>query len=169
MKKTSLLVIALAATAAAISYGQPTQNSTASRPGPRGLPGPHRPPPRLVLALDTNHDGVISADEIANAGTSLLSLDKNGDGKLSSDEIRPPRPADAPPPPPDAVGHPRAHEPLMLALDANSDGELSATEIANAPTSLKALDANHDGQLTRDELRPLPPEGAPADCPPPGE
>ena len=165
MQKTSLILIALAA--AAVSYGQTNPNPPATHPGPRGLPGPHRPPPRLVLALDTNHDGVISADEIANAATSLLTLDQNGDGQLSSDELRPPRPADAPPPPPDGGQRGRARGPLMLALDANSDGALSAAEIATAPASLKALDANHDGQLTRDELRPLPPAGAPADCPPP--
>ena len=43
-------------------------------------------------ALDTNHDGVLSADEIANAATSLKQLDKNGDGRLTEDELRPPPP-----------------------------------------------------------------------------
>jgi Ca2+-binding EF-hand superfamily protein len=124
----------------------------------------------LLITLDTNHDGVISVDEIANAPITLRALDKNGDGKISADELRPPRPADAPPPPPDAALH-HPVDPLMLALDANNDGELSTEEIANAAASLKALDSNHDGQLTRDELRPLPPAGALADapCPPPGE
>ena len=40
-------------------------------------------------ALDTNHDGTLSAEEIANASASLKKLDKNGDGKLTSDELRP--------------------------------------------------------------------------------
>ena len=40
-------------------------------------------------ALDTNHDGEISADEIANAPTSLKTLDKNGDGQITSDEVTP--------------------------------------------------------------------------------
>ncbi|HTI73112.1 MAG TPA: phospholipid-binding protein, partial [Candidatus Limnocylindria bacterium] len=44
-------------------------------------------------ALDLNHDGVIDADEIAQASASLKKLDKNGDGKLTPDELRPPRPA----------------------------------------------------------------------------
>ncbi|MGH7969197.1 MAG: EF-hand domain-containing protein, partial [Limisphaerales bacterium] len=77
---------------------------------------PHRPPP-LIAALDANHDGVIDADEIANAPAALKTLDKNGDGKLTMDELMPPRPPrgagpgnhegppptdDAPPPPQDS-------------------------------------------------------------------
>jgi hypothetical protein len=54
------------------------------------------------MALDANHDGVISAEEIANAGAALLTLDKNGDGQLTPDEIHPPlREGMMPPPPPD--------------------------------------------------------------------
>ena len=37
------------------------------------------------MALDANHDGVISADEIANAPAVLKTLDKNGDGQLTFD------------------------------------------------------------------------------------
>lgn len=48
--------------------------------------------PPIITALDTNGDGVISADEIANASASLMKLDKNGDGKLTMDEMMPPRP-----------------------------------------------------------------------------
>src|SRR5215831_18995319 len=58
--------------------------------GPRGPGGPggHRPPPiALLAALDANHDGVIDADEIANASEALKKLDKNGDGKLTPDEF----------------------------------------------------------------------------------
>ena len=52
----------------------------------------HRPVPPLIKALDANGDGVIDADEIANAPAALKKLDKNGDGKLTRDEIMPPRP-----------------------------------------------------------------------------
>jgi hypothetical protein len=53
----------------------------------------HRPPPSpLMEALDANHDGIIDADEIANASAALKKLDKNGDGKLTPDELRPHRP-----------------------------------------------------------------------------
>ena len=50
------------------------------------------PPSPLMEALDANHDGVIDANEIANASAALKALDKNGDGKLTPDELRPPRP-----------------------------------------------------------------------------
>lgn len=60
--------------------------------GPPGGPEGHRPPPPIIEALDLNHDGVISADEIAKAAESLKKLDKNGDGQLTPDESRPPRP-----------------------------------------------------------------------------
>ncbi len=58
----------------------------------------HPPPPPLMEVLDANHDGVIDAEEIANASKALLTLDKNGDGKLTFEELRPPFP---PGPPPD--------------------------------------------------------------------
>jgi hypothetical protein len=74
-------------------------------PGRQGGPGMggHRPPPPIIAVLDANHDGVIDADEIANASKALKKLDKNGDGKLTQDELRPPRPEggpgqDGPPP-----------------------------------------------------------------------
>ncbi|MEY4386707.1 MAG: hypothetical protein RLY20_1990 [Verrucomicrobiota bacterium] len=75
------------------------QDNQAPMDGPGGGNGPHgpgmgghRPPPPIVAVLDANHDGVISADEIANASKALLKLDKNGDGKLTPEELRPPRP-----------------------------------------------------------------------------
>lgn len=63
--------------------------------GPR--PDGHRPPPPpIVGALDGNHDGVIDADEIANASRALQALDKNGDGKLTPDEFHPHPPGGGP-------------------------------------------------------------------------
>jgi EF hand len=123
--------------------------------GPGGGPGPgmrhHRPPPLpIILALDTNHDGVIEADEIANAPAALKTLDKNGDGQLTPDEYMPPHPPGAgtnrPPVPP-----------IVAALDLNGDGIIDANEIAQASESLKKLDKNGDGMLTRNEFAPPPP------------
>jgi Ca2+-binding EF-hand superfamily protein len=123
----------------------------------RGGPGRsgRRPPPPdpLMVALDVNHDGVIDAEEIANAPASLKTLDKNGDGKLTQDELRPPRrdgsaTSDDQQPAPD---------PLMLALDRDGDGVIDESEIADAPASLLTLDKNGDGKLTQDELRPSRP------------
>ncbi|MFO1488003.1 MAG: hypothetical protein U1F65_05965 [Verrucomicrobiota bacterium] len=56
--------------------------------GGQGMRG-RRPVPPLINALDANHDGVIDADEIANASAALKKLDKNGDGKLTQDELMP--------------------------------------------------------------------------------
>ena len=61
-----------------------------SRPGPGGQGGPGgRRMDHVFAALDTDHDGVLSAAEIANAGVSLKALDKDGDGKLIEAEVRP--------------------------------------------------------------------------------
>jgi hypothetical protein len=51
-------------------------------------PHRHRPPP-IIAALDADRDGIISAEEIANAAKALLQLDKNGDGQLTREELQP--------------------------------------------------------------------------------
>jgi Ca2+-binding EF-hand superfamily protein len=56
--------------------------------GGRGPEGMRRPDP-IFQALDTNHDHVISGDEITNAASALKALDKNQDGKLTEEELRP--------------------------------------------------------------------------------
>ena len=47
----------------------------------------------MMLALDANKDGALSATEIAGAVASLKALDANSDGKLTRDELRPLPPA----------------------------------------------------------------------------
>jgi EF hand len=176
------MVIALALGLPACSLLAQNDGPPADGPGNRP-PGGHRHGPPmmpLIMALDANHDGVISADEIANAAVALKTLDKNGDGQLTKDEYmpHPPRrpggpqdgaqegPKDGPPPGdgpkgPDGEGpHKRPVPPIVAALDTNGDGVISADEIAAAPTSLLKLDKNGDGKLTFDELRPpRPPQG----------
>lgn len=44
---------------------------------------------RVMQALDTDHDGTVSAAEIQAAGTSLKALDTNQDGRITEDEVRP--------------------------------------------------------------------------------
>lgn len=92
MKLIRIFLCALPLSAAAL-LAQPADENTPPPGGPRG-PGEHgrRPPPPVMHVLDANHDGVLSADEIANASKALLMLDKNGDGQLTQDELRPPRP-----------------------------------------------------------------------------
>jgi Ca2+-binding EF-hand superfamily protein len=43
----------------------------------------------VLVALDANRDGEISATEIDNAAKALKTLDKNKDGKLTADELQP--------------------------------------------------------------------------------
>jgi len=117
--------------------------------------GSARPPlPKVLAALDMNSDGVIDADEIADAAFALMQLDKNDDGQLSADEFTLP----LPPQPPGGSGPngnmPPPQMPVETALDANGDGTIDAAEITNAPTTLAPLDKNGDGQLTMDECMP---------------
>ncbi len=77
----------------------PLTNPPAARPAaqphapssalPTSEAGRSLPASPIIAALDTNHDGVIDADEIAHAVEALKSLDKNHDGKLTADEYRP--------------------------------------------------------------------------------
>jgi Ca2+-binding EF-hand superfamily protein len=41
------------------------------------------------IALDADHNGEISAEEMANAAVTLKALDKNNDGSITEDEVRP--------------------------------------------------------------------------------
>ena len=41
------------------------------------------------IALDADHNSEISAEEIANAATTLKTLDKNADGFITEDEAKP--------------------------------------------------------------------------------
>jgi hypothetical protein len=85
-------MLALGTTALVVNAqdnGGPQNDNGQNGPPMRG----QRPPvPAIVAALDANHDGVIDANEIANAPAALKSLDKNGDGKLTPDEFMGPRP-----------------------------------------------------------------------------
>jgi hypothetical protein len=109
----------------------------------------------LIAVLDSDTNGIISAEEMAAASTTLKTLDKNGDGQLTPDEFLPQH---LPGVPQNGEHHRFAH-PIVTALDTNGDGTISAEEIANAPAALKTLDRNGDGQLNLWELFPKPPGG----------
>ena len=161
--KTVMTLLALGASAFIVN-AQDAGGPPPAGGGPGGGGPGHRPPPLpLITALDTNHDGVISADEIANAPAALKTLDKNSDGQLTSDEYLPSCPGQSG----DSANgkHRPPPSPVINALDANQDGVISADEIANASAALLTLDKNGDGQLTRDEFCPPPPpmqNGGPA-------
>jgi len=114
-------------------------------------PARNRMVPPILAVLDTNHDGTLSAKEIATAPFALRAFDLNGDGIISADE----RQALSPDERPMRAWLAATSSNLLLTLDANHDGDIQPMEIANAVSSLKRLDANGDGQLSPDELRPV--------------
>lgn len=63
-------------------------------PPPKKQKGPKPPkgPAFLVKTLDLDDDGILSADEIEDAPTSLATLDRDGDGALSKKELKPGKP-----------------------------------------------------------------------------
>jgi hypothetical protein len=83
----ALTIMGLAVFAIHVSAQEDTETRQGPPPG-----GGNRPKPPIESALDANGDGVISAEEIANAPAALKTLDKNGDGELSADEYRPAMP-----------------------------------------------------------------------------
>jgi Ca2+-binding EF-hand superfamily protein len=116
--------------------------------------------PRYVLqALDRDHDGALSAAEIAGAPAVLRGLDRNGDGELTADELQPPRT--------DPGTTPEDLEQQLMSLDRNGDGVLTADELPGRLQPIFARgDANHDGKLTPDEIRRMAEHtGAPAGRP----
>ena len=78
----------LAAAQAASSAGE-SPDRRGGGPGRGPGRGGFGPPDAAFNALDVNHDGEISSDEMAHASVSLASLDRNGDGWITEDEVRP--------------------------------------------------------------------------------
>jgi hypothetical protein len=168
MKQTITLIIGLALAGSALTVN-------AQQGQGRGAGGPHRYgaqklPPPIAAIFDTDSNGVLSAAEIAQAGTQLLKLDQNRDGQLSAEELCPGgfgQGGQACPWGGQGQGR-RAcangqKSVLLVLLDADKDGVLSGAEITAASAALTALDKNGDGQVTAEELRPLP--GCGRGCP----
>jgi Ca2+-binding EF-hand superfamily protein len=112
-----------------------------------GAQGPRGERPRYVLqTLDTDHDGILSEEEIKAASIVLLTLDQNGDGELAPDELEPPRT--------DAGASPDQLVTQMMSFDKNKDGVLTADELPERMRTIFArADKNKDGKLTPGEIR----------------
>jgi EF hand len=124
---------------------------------PPGPPGRFHPPQPLMMALDTDKDGELSAAEIAAASASLLTLDADGDGILKGTELRP-----APPAPPKDGEKPKPGDQIMR-LDTDKDGYVTFAEFT-APMKevFTKIDTNKDNRIDKDEAAAAPP------MPPPG-
>jgi Ca2+-binding EF-hand superfamily protein len=122
----------------------------------------------VFAALDTNRDGVLTANEIAAAPTILLALDQDDDDCLTIEEFNPPDALMMGPPLPgmpperpmagvstllvDGTG-PLFAPRLIRRYDKNRDGKLSREEIGLSPERFRALDTDGDGKLSLDELK----------------
>ena len=154
---------------AALCCGLSAASLLAQSPGgpPPGGGQRHGPPPNALFdALDTNHDGVISADELANASTSLKTLLKNGATELKREDLRPARPGGGAAVDPQAQT--RIHEARSAQSSTTSDQTTDGTNTkADAPAGgpgrgshhgpppnalFDALDTNHDGVISADEM-----------------
>ncbi len=111
----------------------------------------------IMIALDTDQDGSLSAAEIAKASESLKTLDKNDDGLLSPIELRPNFEAFAgrgPGGDPRGFERPNAEEIVarIMGFDKNNDGKVSADELPEQMRGmLRRADADGDGFVTKEE------------------
>jgi hypothetical protein len=140
--------------------------------GPDGGPPPPPPLPPVIQALDTNHDGIIEADEIANAPQSLKTLLESGSTALNIRDLLgppPPRPGWRQPPgnAPTTTGTQAGNSqnaPPPADQGAQGDGQDGPPpgpppgqnggpgRHHRAPPVIAALDANHDGIIDAGEI-----------------
>ena len=104
MKKWSIVLAALFATSLFVHVVVAKDKKEGDKPrvrkarGEGGVARPKRGGRRpgmggmmLMRAIDANHDGELSVEEIAGAVEAIKTLDKNGDGKITKDEMQPPK------------------------------------------------------------------------------
>ena len=112
----------------------------------------------VIMALDIDKDGRISAIEIKNAVQSLLALDTNGDGQLDRHEMHARSEFSAI----NASNVSKMQTGVtrdyiaqkMLLRDKNGNGQLEKEEMNAATLAiLDYIDTNRDGVLSYDELK----------------
>ena len=115
----------------------------------------------LMMALDADKDGSLSASEIENASKALAKLDKDGDGALSPEELRPDFAAMAReggfPGGQPGAGGPGMGKEMMARMfeqrDADKDGKLSGDEIPERMReNVARVDENGDGAIDKAEM-----------------
>lgn len=105
---------------------------------PSGAPGGGDPVARLMV-MDTNHDGSLSAAEIA-AGrqAGFTRMDANHDGFISQDEA--------------SQGGGGNVSAMFTQADTNHDGKVSQAEYMAQPSRILQFDTDHDGALSMAEI-----------------
>ena len=114
----------------------------------------------IIDDLDTNGDGVLSADEISKAGKNaqnILGADANGDGVVTKDELVADITKKMASNQASMQQHRASHmaQRIMSKFDTNGDGNLSTDEINNGGDSAKSIqpaDTNGDGVVSMAEL-----------------
>jgi len=144
-----ILMAAILATVSMASIAT-AQRAGGQRGGQRSGPSP------MMMALDTDKDGKLSAEEIANAATALKTLDKNADGLLDSTELAPTRggqggnrPAGGP------GGDSNSFTDRVMQRDADGDGKVSKEEAGPMSRMFGRLDGDGDGFVTKEELEAM--------------
>jgi Ca2+-binding EF-hand superfamily protein len=103
---------------------------------------------KLLAALDINHDGVISANEIDHAAVSLKVLDVDHDGKITAYECGLKGGLDTLGPSPEELVA------ALMAFDRNRDGRLERAEVPERMQGLfDRADTAKKGVLTPDQIR----------------
>ena len=120
------------------------------RPG-GGQAGGQRPVSPLMMALDTDKDGKLSKEEIANSAKALAAMDKNKDGVLDTEELAPARGGRGGGR--QGGGDVSARVDQMFERDADKDGKLSKEEGGERMERFfDMMDGDKDGYLTREEV-----------------
>ena len=137
--------------------GQPEGGSPDRPPMPPG-PGPGD---SLMRAMDTNHDGTLSKDEIAAAPQSLKKLDRNDDGEITRSELGGSAPLRGGWRVARWAGQPARRQggqgfdpkQMLQRMDKNGDGKLSKDEVGERMRDrFGDIDANGDGYIDASEL-----------------
>ena len=129
--------------------------------GGGGRGGMRPPMSPLMMALDGDHDGAVSAKELQQASAALRKADKNGDGKLDGEELRPAFRGRGPEGgegrregrPGGGGANPGNMVDTLMGFDADKNGKLTKAEVPERMQGLfDRADVNKDDVLTRDEL-----------------